>query len=170
MTSELSVCPVEAAGYPHEFDGPLRRFGVGRNRQIYYTVLFIPPELKAALPFATYPRLRVEGEIADLPVEGAWMPAGDGRHYSIVAARVLRAVNGKVGTVLGMRFRIADQNAVDVPPELAAALMEDAQAYALWEALTPGRRRGLTHRIHSAKSADTRKRRTADVIALLKGG
>jgi hypothetical protein len=158
-----------AVPYLHSFEGPIDRFGVGKTRKVWYTVLFLPPDLVTALPFAIHPRLRVEGEIADLPVEGAWMPTGDGRRYFIVAPRVLKGATVGVGDMVEMRFGIADQTAVEVPAELAAALACSPNAQAAWMALTPGKQRGLTHRIHGAKAPATRRRRTDEVIAMLTG-
>lgn len=157
-------------GYPYSFEGPVDRFGVGKTREVWYTVLFLPSELAASLPFATHPRLRVEGEIADLPVEGAWMPTGDGRRYFIVAPRVLKGASLGVGDIVEMRFGIADQNAVDIPPELTSALNRSPASRGAWEALTPGKQRGLTHRIHGAKTSATRRRRVDEVIEILKEG
>lgn len=154
--------------YPHSFEGPLDRFGVGKARKVWYTVLFLPPALEADLPFKAFPRLRVDGEIADMPVTGAWMPTGDGRRYFIVAPRVLKETGFGPGDLVEMRFRIADQDAVDVPPELAAALARHPAATAVWEGLTPGKRRGLTYRVHGAKAPATRARRVAEVIAALR--
>lgn len=158
-----------AVPYLHSFEGPIDRFGVGKTRKVWYTVLFLPPDLESELPFAIYPRLRVEGEIADLPVEGAWMPTGDGRRYFIVAPRVLKGATVGVGDMVEMRFGIADQTAVDVPADLAAALARCPKAQGAWLALTPGKQRGLTHRIHGAKALATRRRRTDAVIAILTG-
>ena len=158
-----------AVSYLHSFEGPIDRFGVGKTRKVWYTVLFLPPDLEAELPFAVYPRLRVEGEIADLPVEGAWMPTGDGRRYFIVAPRVLKGAEIGVGDMVEMRFGIADQTAVEVPAELAAALKQSPDAQEAWQALTPGKQRGLTHRVHGAKAPETRRRRTDEVIAILTG-
>jgi hypothetical protein len=157
-------------GYPHAFEAPLDRFGVGRTRKIWYTVLFLPPALAAELPFAAHPRLRVEGEIAELPVEGAWMPTGDGRRYFMVSPRVLKQAELAIGDMAEMRFRIADQNAVDVPPELTAGLSGDPVADAAWVTLTPGGRRGFAHLVHGAKSPETRARRVAEVLAALRDG
>jgi hypothetical protein len=158
-----------AAPYIYSFEGSIDRFGVGKTRKVWYTVLFLPQGLQQELPFASYPRLRVDGEIADLPVEGAWMPTGDGRRYFIVAPRVLKGASIEVGDLVEMRFGIADQTAVDVPAELAAALAHSPEAHAAWLALTPGKQRGLTHRIHGAKAPATRRRRTDEVLAILTG-
>ena len=157
-------------GYAYDFEGPLDRFGVGKARKIWYTVLFLPTALGATLPFHAHPRLRVEGEIADLPVEGAWMPTGDGRRYFMVSPRVLKQAELAIGDRVEMRFRIADQTAVDVPSELASALSLDPAADAAWGTLTPGGRRGFAHLVHGAKSPETRARRVAEVLAALRDG
>lgn len=159
-----------AIGFPHAFEGPIDRFGVGRSRVIWYTVLFLPPSLERKLPFQQFPRLRVEGEIADLPVEGAWMPTGDDRRYFIVAPRILKGAELGVGDIAEMRFAIADQNAVDVPPELREALAKDGAAQDAWDGLTAGKKRGLTHKVYAAKGADTRARRVSDVVTALTNG
>jgi len=156
------------AFFDHAFEGAIDRFGVGKTRKVWYSVLFLPPEIASDLPFARYPRLRVDGEIADVPVTGAWMPTGDGRRYFIVGPRVFRDASVGVGSVVEMRFRIADQDAVDMPDALAAALLLDADAAKAWAALTPGKQRGLTHSVHGAKTDPTRARRVAEVIASLK--
>ena len=57
--------------FTHDFVGEIALHGVGKSRVITYKVLFMPPRFEAELPFQTYPRLRVEGEIADVPVRGA---------------------------------------------------------------------------------------------------
>jgi len=156
--------------YPHAFEAPLRRHGVGRERKLWYAVLFLPPGLEAELPFDRHPRLRVEGEIGEVPVAGAWMPAGDGRRYFIVSPAVRKATGAGLGSLLEMRFRIADQAAVEMPEALARALAADAAAQAAWAALTPGRRRGLAHPVLAARTEETRARRVAEVLAALGEG
>lgn len=155
------------AFFDYAFEDAIDRFGVGRTRKVWYSVLFLPPAIESTLPFARYPRLRVDGEIGDVPVTGAWMPTGDGRRYFIVAPRVFRDASVGVGSIVEMRFRIADQDAVDMPDALTVALSRDAAAAAGWAKLTPGKQRGFTHVIHGAKTVPTRARRVAEVIAAL---
>ena len=64
-----------------------------------------------------------------------------------------------------MRFNIDDQDFVDVPDELAAALAADKALDDSWNLLTPGRQRFLCHQIASAKRQATRDRRLQDVLA-----
>jgi uncharacterized protein YdeI (YjbR/CyaY-like superfamily) len=51
-----------------------------------------------------------------------------------------------------------------VPPELTAALAANPKKHKAWEALTAGKQRGLTQRIHPARTAETRARRVAEVL------
>jgi hypothetical protein len=153
----------------HEFEAPLGRHGVGKTRVIWYFVLFLPPDLEARLPLGKYPRLRVIGEIADVPVEGAWMPTGDKRHYFIVASAVRKAASARIGTMLEMRFRIDDQTRVSVPDALAVVLRRNRKFAKAWNVLTPGQQRGHCHIVNSAKTAETTAKRVAQVIEAVEG-
>lgn len=155
--------------YDHHFEAIVDRHGVGKTRKVWYSVIFLPADIARGLPFKTWPRLRVEGEIADVPVSGAWIPAGDGRHYFIVGPRVFKDAGVGIGDLVEMRFAIADQTAVDLPDELQRALAIDAAAQQAWQALTAGKRRGWAHLVHAAKTPPTRARRVGEVIAALTG-
>jgi Bacteriocin-protection, YdeI or OmpD-Associated/Domain of unknown function (DUF1905) len=150
--------------FTHEFEAPLATHGVGKSRVIWYWVLFMPRALADTLPMKTHPRLRVRGEIVDIPVAGAWMPTGDGRHYFIVSPAVRKGTGAHLGDMLDMRFVIDDQDRVDMPPALADALAAQPAMHAAWMKLTPGQRRGHAHLVAQAKTEATRQRR---VLALL---
>lgn len=156
--------------FTHEFEAPLSLHGVGRARVITYHVLFMPETLAGQLPLAAHPRLRVRGEIVDIPVSGAWLPAGDGRRYFIVSPAVRKGTGARLGDRLDMRFVIDDPDRVDVPPALAAALAAQPALRAAWENLSPGKRRGLAHPVAQAKTAETIRRRVQAVVAMLSGG
>lgn len=150
--------------YPYSFEAEIEKFGVGKTRKIWYNVLFLPDELRAELPFSEFPKLRVEGEIADVPIANAFIPAGDGRNYVIVAPNVMEDGGVALGDFVEMRFRIADQNHVDIPELLSAALDEDAAAKDAWENLTPGKQRMVAQHIFSAKTEKTRSKRTTEAV------
>ncbi len=153
--------------FPHEFEAELGEFGVGKTRKVWYRVVFLPPDLEEQLPFDEYPRLRVDGEIADVPVNSAWMPTGDGRRYLIVGPEVVRTAGLGIGDSVTVRFRIADQDHVDVPDALELAIASSPAAAKVWEALTPGKKRALAHHVGSAKTDATRARRVAQALAAL---
>lgn len=155
------------SAYPFVFEGAVAYYAFERYA---YTVLYLPDDVATLLPFEAHPRLRVTGEVADIPVEGAWQPAGDGRRYFILSRRFLRVAGIAVGDVVEMRFAIADQNAVIVPEALAAALTKNRAIDRKWRALTPGAQRAFAHRVASAKAEATRARRVAEVLDMVDSG
>jgi Bacteriocin-protection, YdeI or OmpD-Associated/Domain of unknown function (DUF1905) len=154
--------------FPYSFEAEIERFGVGKERKIWYNVLFIPTELRQRLPFDVYPRLRVEGEIADVPVANAFIPAGDGRNYVIVAPNVMRNAEVSLGDVVEMRFRIADQGHVEVPAALLSGLEQDPAAMCAWKGLSPGKQRMASQHVLSAKTETTAQRRANEACEAIR--
>ena len=74
------------------------------------------------------------------------------------------------GDEVEVRFRIGDQDAVDVPTELDLALSDDDGARRAWDATSPGKRRGMTHHVASAKRPATREARVETVMRALRDG
>lgn len=153
--------------FTHEFDAVISEFGVGKTRKVWYRVVFMPATLEGELPFGQYPRLRVDGEIADIPIANAFMPTGDGRRYLIVSPEVMKGASLSLGDTVSVRFRIADQNHVDVPDALTRAIDNLKTAKLIWEGLTAGKRRALAFHVSNAKTAPTQTKRIADVIEAL---
>lgn len=156
--------------FTHAFEAEISRHGVGKSRVVMYKVLFLPPELEAGLPFGEYPRLRVEGEIADVPVRGAWIPVGDGRRYFIVSPKVTANSGVDVGDVVEMRFRVDDQNHVDVPEPLKLAIDSDPELMELWRNLTAGKKRMFAVHVLSAKTPKTEQKRISEATAAILAG
>lgn len=156
--------------FPHDFEGEISLHGVGKSRVITYKVLFMPSRFEHELPFEEFPRLRVEGEIADVPVRGAWMPVGDGRRYFIVSPAIKRHTGLGVGDIVEMRFRIDDQDHVDVPAALMDAVSADKALQAQWDALTAGKQRMFAFHVASAKTAPTEAKRVGEALAAIAQG
>jgi hypothetical protein len=142
------------------------RHDVGTYR---YTVVFLPDELARLLPLDRHPRLRISGEVGDLPFSGAWQPVR-GRWYLMLSKPLLRDAGLRLGDAAEIRFRVEDQEAVEVPEALRQALAADPLAEAAWRALSAGRRRGLAHRVAAAKTPATAARRLAEVLEALRAG
>ena len=85
----------------------------------------------------------------------------------MLSKKKMKAGGFDVGEWVHVRFRVADQDAVDVPEMLRLALEKNPYAMETWEKLSPGKRRGLAHRVASAKRTPTQTRRVADVIEML---
>ncbi|MEM6794143.1 MAG: YdeI/OmpD-associated family protein [Acidobacteriota bacterium] len=153
--------------YPYRFEAPIERFGVGKTRVIWYSVVFLPGELQEILPFQQYPRLRVEGEIEEVPIENAFMPTGDGRYYLLVSPKVMKEAAVGVGDEVHVLFGIADQDRVEVPQALQPAIDDDRPAAEAWAALTPGKKRMLAQHVFSAKTPKTQAKRVAEALEAL---
>jgi hypothetical protein len=155
--------------YEHVFEGRLEQLVFpGKYR---YFIVRLPPEVAARLPFDAETRVRASGEINDHPFHGAWVPGGDRPPYLHLSADFVRRLEAAVGDPLEVRFKVEPSDMVEVPAELAEALSADPRAEAVWQGLTPGRRRGLAHMVGSARREETRRKRAATLLAdLLAGG
>lgn len=146
-----------------EFEGSVEYHDFGR---MGYTVVYLPEAIRQQLPFDKYPRLRVDAEVNEQPIEGALQP-GQGKYYLLLSKRLLKAAGLGLGDTATVNFRLADQDAVTVPDELETALATNTAAQTAWAALTPGKQRGLAHRVASARTATTRSKRVMEVLETL---
>lgn len=155
--------------FDHAFEAEIVRHPMGTNArgELFYTVVFVPPDIVADLPKGG--PIRIAGEVAETPVEGALMPTG-GRRYLMVPGTLLRERGILVGDEVEVRFSLSDPDAIDLPAELRLALRADRAVARVWGAMTVGRRRALAHRVGSAKRAETRQTRTARIVAALRDG
>ncbi len=89
--------------------------------------------------------------VTRLEAEGRMMPAGQ--------AAVVRAKAD------GSWARLVAVDALEEPPDLAAALKGDPQADRFWQSFPPSSRRGILEWITNAKRPETRARRVAETVA-----
>ncbi|MCU4652565.1 YdeI/OmpD-associated family protein [Roseibacterium sp. SDUM158016] len=131
-----------------------------------YTIVRLPPEVADALGDAR----RVEGEFAEHPVNLAITraPVVDGPF--LWAGKSLLDRAGLIpGQVFEARLRPAPDDAVETPKDLFNALRSGG-VLDVWEALTPGKRRGLIYRIETAKKPETRAKRITELVSGLATG
>ncbi|MEM6823911.1 MAG: YdeI/OmpD-associated family protein [Pseudomonadota bacterium] len=128
-----------------------------------YTVLPVPHEVVARLGDTK----RVEGEIADHPVNLALSRAPVIEGVFLWTGRaLLERIGIDPGEQVEVRLRAAPADAVEIPGDLRNALLR-TNSIGLWEALSPGKRRGALHQVVSAKRPETRARRIDALIAHL---
>ncbi len=147
-----------------EFEGRITPLEWGRAT---YTILRLPSDVAETL--AARKARRVEGEINDQPVNLALSraPVVDGV-FLWAGQTLLDRLSAEPGEPLEVRLRPTSADIVDTPDDLAAAL-RTAGASAAWEALTPGKRRGLLYKVETAKTAPTRAKRIAALVAEVSG-
>ncbi len=151
--------------YPYTFEAQIVHHDLGTYR---YTVVFLDDEIAASLPFHDQPRLRISGELADVPLKGAWQPSR-GRWYLMLGKPLLKAANKGVGDTVEVRFRLEDPDILDMPAALSAALDAAPAQRAVFDLQTIGKQRALCHRVASARTGDTTIRRVAEVMDALSG-
>lgn len=151
--------------FPFEFESEIVHHNVGTYR---YTVVFLDQRLHDHLPLKEHPRLRISGELRDIPFDGAWQPVR-GRWYLMLAKDQMRDGEFEIGDVVTVRFRVEDQDSVDVPRELERMLATNADLTEAWKALAPGKQRGLAYQVSSAKTEATRSKRLRLVTDALRG-
>ena len=151
--------------FTYSFEGPIVHHDIGSDKY-QYTVVFLPRELQTELPLKQYPRLRIEAEVGEFPLNGALQPVR-GDWYLLLSKSMLKQGGWKLGDDVRVRFRVADQDAVEVPEALQDALDGNEDAAEAWEKLTPGKRRGLAYRVATAKTQPTREKRVAEVLETL---
>jgi len=135
-----------------------------------YHAVLLPADLQNALTFPKRTRMRISGELNDVPFAGAWIPDGRGRYFTMIGAALRRNAGLELGEPVHVRFRVEDPEYVDVPEYLMAAIETDPAALCVWEDLTPGKKRGIVHLVTSAKTGETRAKRIRNVVESLASG
>ncbi|WP_375570354.1 YdeI/OmpD-associated family protein [Ahrensia marina] len=98
------------------------------------------------------------------------MPIGDGRRYFIVSPEIKEQTGLDVGDEVEMRFRVDDQDYVDMPLSLQAVLDADDISSTQWDKLTPGKKRMFINHVTSAKTARTQQRRISEAMLAISEG
>jgi Bacteriocin-protection, YdeI or OmpD-Associated/Domain of unknown function (DUF1905) len=140
------------------FEGRVEPLTWGRST---YTILRLPKDAVQALGTCR----RVEGEIADHPVNLALSraPVVEGV-FLWTGASLLDRIGIQPGDPVEIRLRPAPDDRVDLDPDIEAALRTGG-VLAAWEALSPGKRRGLLYQIATARTDPTRQKRIARLVA-----
>lgn len=154
------------AYFEHRFDTVIARHAAGDR--YHHTVVYLPADIAAKLPFDQSARLRVEADVSGVPVKGAWQPSG-GRWFLMLPKAPLKHAGLAVDSPVEVSFRLLPQDDVDLPPELAALLARDAAVRRAWQDFTAGKQRGLAHMIASARREETRLARLQQVRGIVLG-
>ena len=120
--------------------------------------------------FGTRARVPVRGTINGFPFRSSLMPMG-GCHMMVVNKTMREGAKVKAGDVVDVVMeRDEETRTVEAPPELKKELAKNGKAQERWEALAFTHKKEMAISIRDAKQDETKKRRLAKVMTVLKTG
>jgi len=130
----------------------------------------ITPPIDVYEVFGTRGRVPVRGTINGFPFRSSLMPMG-GCHMMPVNRTLRQGAGAKAGdTVDVVMERDEEERTVEAPPELARELKRSKTAGERWEKLSFTHKKEMANCIREAKQEETKKRRLAKVMGVLKTG
>jgi len=116
-------------------------------------------------------RYRVKGALNGVAFASSTMPMGDGRTCVGIHKAIREAARARLGAQVTVEIERDDSpREVDVPEDLARALSKDRKAREEFEGLSFTNRREFARWISGAKKQETRERRLAKAVELLRAG
>jgi hypothetical protein len=120
--------------------------------------------------FGTRARVPVRGTINGYPFRSSLMPMGGG--YCMAVNKTMReGANAKCGDEVAVVMeRDVEERSVEAPAELKKELAKNKKAQARWEELAFTVKKEMANSIAGAKQEETKQRRLAKVMQILKTG
>jgi bifunctional DNA-binding transcriptional regulator/antitoxin component of YhaV-PrlF toxin-antitoxin module len=133
-------------------------------------VAAITPPVDVPEYFGTRGRIAVRGTINGFAFRSSLMPMG-GCHMMPVNKKLRERAKAEPGDIVEVVIeRDAAERKVEAPPELRAELAKSKKAAERWEALAFTHKKEMALAISGAKQEETKKRRLAKVMNVLKTG
>jgi hypothetical protein len=133
-------------------------------------VAAITPPVDVIEWFGTRGRVPIRGTINGFAFRSSLMPMG-GCHMMPVNKTLRKGAGAEPGDVVEVVMeRDEAERTVKPPPELAKELAKSKTARERWDQLAFTHKKEIANSISGAKQEETRKRRLAKVIAVLKTG
>jgi Bacteriocin-protection, YdeI or OmpD-Associated len=88
--------------------------------------------------------------------------------HVIISQSILKKINKQLGDTVQVKFRIGDQNYVEITSMVAQYLNRNPEVKKAFEILTPGKKRTLIIPLNSAKNLETFKKHRLIFEELLK--
>jgi hypothetical protein len=118
--------------------------------------------------FGTRARVPVRGTINGFPFRSSLMPMGGG-HCMAVNQTLRDGAKAKAGDEVEIVLeRDTAERTIDAPPELKKELAKNKKAQERWETLAFTVKKEMANSITGAKQEETKKRRLAKVMQVLK--
>jgi len=147
-----------SAGKQLSFQAKLENWAEGMD----YCAVPVPASVTQAL--GTKGPVLVMARVNDSePFQVSLFPAGGGRHYIRIKAKVRKETKTKTGDRIRVRFTVLDRADVTIPTDLMEALRVDGVADA-FKSLPPGKQNFIIRRIDQAAKPETRDKRIRDAV------
>jgi len=130
----------------------------------------ITPPVDVKETFGTRGRVPVRGTINGFPFRSSLMPMG-GCHMMPVNKTLCEGAGVKPGDLVEVVMqRDEEERRVEAPPELEKELKKNKKVLERWESLSFTHKKEMAASISGAKQEETKKRRLAKVVQVLKTG
>lgn len=148
------------AGKKLSFQGKLENWAEGMD----YCAIAVPAKITEAL--GTKKAVLVMCALnGGEPFQVSLFPAGGGKHYIRVRAKVRKQADLHEGDRVKVQITILDRADVDLPEDLVKALKAEG-ALKDFNALTPGKKNYAIRKINDVAKPETRKKRIAEAVEL----
>ena len=128
----------------------------------------ITPPVDVPQVFGTRGRVPVRGTINGFPFRSSLTPCG-GPHMMPVNKALCQGAGAKPGDMVEVVMERDDEvRTVEAPPELKRELAKNKKAAEKWEKMSFTNKKEMALSIRDAKQEETRKRRLAKVMQVLK--
>ena len=120
--------------------------------------------------FGVKNRVDVRGTIDGCPFERTLLPLGNGQHYFMLNAKILKAIRKKAGDEVTIAIEEQEYTAykeVDFPDYFLAELADNPIAKAELDLTNPSGKRWMAQSIVDAKSADAKANRILKIFEVL---
>jgi hypothetical protein len=133
-------------------------------------VAAIAPPVDVIEYFGTRARVPIRGTINGFPFRSSLMPCGEARMMPVNQA-LCRGAGVAPGDVVDVVMeRDEEERTVEAPAELQRELAKSKKAWARWDELAFTHKKEMASSISGAKQEETKKRRLAKVMDVLKTG
>ena len=140
------------------FQGDMENWAEGMD----YCAVPVPAKITQALG-ANGPVLVMAQLNNSKPFEVSLFPVGGGQHYIRIKAKIRKETGTKTGDRVQVRFTVLDRANVEIPDDLAKALIAQRMMES-FKLLPPGQQRYAIRRINDAVKPPTREKRVQEAV------
>jgi Domain of unknown function (DUF1905)/Bacteriocin-protection, YdeI or OmpD-Associated len=120
--------------------------------------------------FGVKNRVDIRGTVDGCPIERTLLPVGDGRHYFMLNAKILKVIGKKMGDEVYIEIEEQEHTAykdVELPDYFMQELAENPLLKAEFDLSNPSTKRWMLQFLTEVKSADAKVQRILKVLEWL---